>query len=98
MNCYLCVRNGPQESGRGDWIRTSDPLLPKQVRYQASLRPVAAYESSANSPVTCRPMAASDRYPPTPMAEIEPLRALHYDLEVTGGLQDVVAPPYDVID
>jgi uncharacterized protein (DUF1015 family) len=32
------------------------------------------------------------------MAEIEPLRALHYDLTKTGGLQDVVAPPYDVID
>ena len=32
------------------------------------------------------------------MAEIEPLRALHYDPSVTGGLQDVVAPPYDVID
>jgi uncharacterized protein (DUF1015 family) len=32
------------------------------------------------------------------MAEIEPLRALHYDLEQTGGLQDVIAPPYDVID
>ncbi len=32
------------------------------------------------------------------MAEIEPLRALHYDPEKTGGLQPVVAPPYDVID
>ena len=32
------------------------------------------------------------------MAEIQPLRALRYDLEKTGGLQDVVAPPYDVID
>jgi uncharacterized protein (DUF1015 family) len=32
------------------------------------------------------------------MAQIEPLRALHYDLEKTGGLQNVVAPPYDVID
>jgi uncharacterized protein (DUF1015 family) len=32
------------------------------------------------------------------MAEIEPLRALHYDQRVTGGLQDVVSPPYDVID
>jgi uncharacterized protein (DUF1015 family) len=31
------------------------------------------------------------------MAEIEPLKALHYELEKTGGLQDVVAPPYDVI-
>jgi uncharacterized protein (DUF1015 family) len=32
------------------------------------------------------------------MAEIEPLRALRYDPDRTGGLQDVVAPPYDVID
>ncbi|HEY5318210.1 MAG TPA: DUF1015 family protein [Solirubrobacteraceae bacterium] len=32
------------------------------------------------------------------MAAIEPLRALRYDPEVTGGLQDVIAPPYDVID
>src|ERR1700677_3737888 len=32
------------------------------------------------------------------MAEIQPLRALRYDLDYTGGLQDVVAPPYDVID
>jgi uncharacterized protein (DUF1015 family) len=32
------------------------------------------------------------------MAAIEPLRALRYDLAVTDGLQDVIAPPYDVID
>jgi uncharacterized protein (DUF1015 family) len=32
------------------------------------------------------------------MAQVEPLRALHYNLEKTGGLQTVVAPPYDVID
>jgi uncharacterized protein (DUF1015 family) len=32
------------------------------------------------------------------MAIIEPLRALHYDLGRVGSLQDVVAPPYDVID
>jgi uncharacterized protein (DUF1015 family) len=32
------------------------------------------------------------------MAEIEPLRALHYDLAKVGELTDVVAPPYDVID
>ena len=31
------------------------------------------------------------------MADVEPLQALHYNLEKTGGLQDVVAPPYDVI-
>jgi uncharacterized protein (DUF1015 family) len=32
------------------------------------------------------------------MAEIQPLRALHYDLARTGGLQPVMAPPYDVLD
>src|SRR5215207_5653429 len=32
------------------------------------------------------------------MAEILPLQALHYDLATVGRLQDVVAPPYDVID
>ena len=26
-------------NGRGDWIRTSDPLRPRQVRYQAAPRP-----------------------------------------------------------
>jgi uncharacterized protein (DUF1015 family) len=31
------------------------------------------------------------------MADVEPLRALHYALERTGGLQNVIAPPYDVI-
>jgi uncharacterized protein (DUF1015 family) len=32
------------------------------------------------------------------MAQIEPLRALRYDLNRTGGLDPVIAPPYDVID
>ncbi|MGH2840301.1 MAG: DUF1015 family protein, partial [Solirubrobacteraceae bacterium] len=32
------------------------------------------------------------------MARIEPLRALHYDPSVSGPLQDLAAPPYDVID
>ncbi len=31
------------------------------------------------------------------MAEVKPLRALHYDLEQVGSLGDVLAPPYDVI-
>jgi hypothetical protein len=31
-----------QNSGRGDWIRTSDHLHPMQVRYQAALRPESA--------------------------------------------------------
>jgi uncharacterized protein (DUF1015 family) len=32
------------------------------------------------------------------MADVQPLRALHYDPAVVGALQAVVAPPYDVID
>jgi uncharacterized protein (DUF1015 family) len=32
------------------------------------------------------------------VADISPLRALHYDLHRTGGLDPVAAPPYDVID
>jgi uncharacterized protein (DUF1015 family) len=32
------------------------------------------------------------------MADVQPLRALHYNPAVTGSLANVVAPPYDVID
>src|SRR5918996_5875315 len=32
------------------------------------------------------------------MADVTPFRALHYDRDRVGGLQPVVAPPYDVID
>ena len=32
------------------------------------------------------------------MAEVQPLRALHYDIRAVGSLDDVAAPPYDVID
>ncbi|MEP6688792.1 MAG: DUF1015 domain-containing protein, partial [Gemmatimonadales bacterium] len=32
------------------------------------------------------------------MADVQPLRALHYALDRVGGLPPVVAPPYDVID
>jgi len=32
------------------------------------------------------------------MGRVEPLNALRYDLDQVGGLQDVLAPPYDVID
>ena len=29
----------PADNGRGEMIRTSDPLVPNQMRYQAALRP-----------------------------------------------------------
>ena len=32
------------------------------------------------------------------MADVRPFNALHYDLGVVGSLQEVAAPPYDVID
>ena len=32
------------------------------------------------------------------MADVQPFRALHYDLGAVGSLQAVAAPPYDVID
>ncbi len=32
------------------------------------------------------------------MADLTPLRALHYDLDVAGPLQGLIAPPYDVVD
>ncbi|SPC13064.1 hypothetical protein CO2235_170187 [Cupriavidus oxalaticus] len=31
------------KTGRGDMIRTCDPLIPNQMRYQAALRPEAGY-------------------------------------------------------
>ncbi len=35
---------GIQTQSRGERIRTSDPLLPKQVRYQAAPRPAKTCE------------------------------------------------------
>ena len=35
---------------------------------------------------------------PAAMADVQPLRALHYEPAVVGEIADVVAPPYDVID
>ena len=32
------------------------------------------------------------------MADVQPLRTLRYDPEAAGSLEDVIAPPYDVID
>ena len=32
------------------------------------------------------------------MADVRPIFATHYDLDVVGALDEVAAPPYDVID
>src|SRR4051794_4843410 len=46
------------------------------------------------------PIAVQDRLlgSAAAMADVQPLRALHYDQDVAAPLQDLVAPPYDVID
>ena len=36
-----------REIGRGERIRTSDPIVPNDVRYQAALRPDATRESTS---------------------------------------------------
>lgn len=35
----ICNLHYTINTGRDDWIRTSDPLLPKQMRYQTAPRP-----------------------------------------------------------
>ncbi len=45
------------EIGRDDWIRTSDPLTPSQVRYQAAPHPDSRSEGFAPEPPT--PTASS---------------------------------------
>jgi hypothetical protein len=35
----LIAKSVKMENGRGERIRTSDPLVPNQVRYQTALRP-----------------------------------------------------------
>ena len=39
------------EIGRDDWIRTSDPLTPSQVRYQAALHPVFGWYGRIRLPL-----------------------------------------------
>src|SRR6185312_7339040 len=51
-------------NGRGDWIRTNDPLLPKQVRYQTALRPeftVSECRHGGYDPIGCAAGARRNR-------------------------------------
>ena len=40
---------GKELIGRGGGIRTPDPLLPKQMRYQTALRPELHFDCTLNS-------------------------------------------------
>ena len=62
------------------------------MRYQTALRPVGLKSTRRGDP------ACTTGSVPGPMADVEPLRALHYDLPAAGRLSDLVAPPYDVLD
>jgi uncharacterized protein (DUF1015 family) len=72
------------------------------MRYQAAPRPETAKSSRRShlsaSAITALPRSRTAASVRPRMAEIRPLRALHYDTAVAGALADVVAPPYDVID
>ncbi len=48
-------------NGRGGGIRTPDPLLPKQMRYQAALRPDASIVAQRRLPSTSAQKRATPR-------------------------------------
>ena len=81
--CSLAFEN---ITNRGARIRTGDLAPPKAARYQAAPRPVTR-------PASLAPMVDRARHPDTAllasataMADVQPLRALHYDLAVVGAL------------
>ena len=54
--CHELSRNNfLVDNGRGDWIRTSGPLLPKQMRYQAALLPDPVLRHGAVGPAGFEP-------------------------------------------
>jgi hypothetical protein len=79
-------RKRKEKDGRDDWIRTSDPLLPKQMRYQAAPRPDSKdkelkYKRNAAIRQRCAGIAAHHRTGPgryessNPAAFISSIRA-----------------------
>ena len=67
--------------GRDDWIRTSDPLLPKQMRYQAAPRPDGTdrelkYKRNRREPATANRDRGASSNRPGSLREQQP-RVLH---------------------
>jgi hypothetical protein len=56
------------KNGRDDWIRTSDPLTPSQVRYQAAPHPV--FEDPDSTPISGNVLVRVLRFPGEPVAEL----------------------------
>ena len=75
------------KSGRGGEIRTPDPLLPKQLRYQAALHPVRPFDKARN--LTPKPTGRqSDARPALAAA---PARTLRPVLDLDSGLRQLIA-------
>ena len=77
------------------------PGWPARPPTQSSRHPLSREEGRRGRPTSIG--APDDRAhdlpdPPRLVADVQPLRALHYDLARTGGMAPVAAPPYDVID
>jgi uncharacterized protein (DUF1015 family) len=79
---------------------TSATQRPRATRLRHAPPAVGVYRWPAGDPRTrsIPPSAAPVLGSATAMADIQPLRALHYDLSAAGPLADLTAPPYDVID
>ena len=58
--------------GRDDWIRTSDPLTPSQVRYQAALHPENFYRRRSRSPKFSPAVAPKVRRWAEPVGRLKP--------------------------
>ena len=59
-----------EDNGRGDTIRTYDPLLPKQMRYQTALRPDSRYSTGWNKrPGSATVLSMSAKAYPVPWLE-----------------------------
>ena len=57
MSRMLSTREG---CGRGDWIRTSDPLHPMQVRYRAAPRPEESLEDAHHQKAVSAPTVGEE--------------------------------------
>ena len=86
-----CARTGRRARARGTARRPSC----RSFRFAFTAKTPSTTRSSTRSEITA---AESKRVASAPCPAISPFRALRYDEAVAGPLDDLVAPPYDVID
>ena len=88
----------PFVHGRGDWIRTSDPLHPMQVRYQTALLPGHFQNSTATNRLQGKPPTPSSKpIPSSPSSFPRPpivIPAKHVPVPEQGaGIQEATSRP-----